>query len=162
MSWRLFSRAERHYARAVALANLGRTDEARGELKPLDAAAAGFTDEWKCGNNLAAEVIAVARKMAEGEIAYREGRKDEAFRLLREAVTLEEQLKYDEPPGWMQPVRHWRWGRCCSTPPAAAEAEEVYRADLKRHPKNAWSLLGLQQAREGQGNADAQVFSRTK
>ena len=30
------------------------------------------------------------------------------------------------------------------------EAEEVYRADLERHPNNAWSLLGLQQALEQQ------------
>jgi tetratricopeptide (TPR) repeat protein len=150
---RLFSRAERHYARAVALANLGRTDEARAELKSLDEAAAGFTDEWKCGNNRAAEVIAVARKMAEGEIAYREGRKDDAFRLLREAVTLEEQLSYDEPPGWMQPVRH-ALGALLLDAARPAEAEEVYRADLKRHPKNAWSLLGLQQSLAVQQKTD--------
>lgn len=31
-----------------------------------------------------------------------------------------------------------------------AEAEEVYRADLVRHPNNAWSLLGLQQSLQGQ------------
>jgi hypothetical protein len=33
----------------------------------------------------------------------------------------------------------------------AAEAEEVYRADLARHPNNAWSLLGLQQSLQMQG-----------
>ena len=32
-----------------------------------------------------------------------------------------------------------------------AEAEDVYRADLDRHPNNAWSLLGLQQSLQKQG-----------
>jgi predicted Zn-dependent protease len=35
----------------------------------------------------------------------------------------------------------------------AAEAEDVYRADLERHPSNAWSLLGLQQSLMQQGKA---------
>jgi hypothetical protein len=105
--------------------------------------AQGFTDEWKMGNNTASEVIAVARKMAEGELAFKEGKTDEAFQLLRQAVALEEALKYDEPPGWMQPVRH-ALGALLLAEGRADEAEEVYRADLARHPENAWSLLGLQ------------------
>ena len=41
-----------------------------------------------------------------------------------------------------------------------AEAEEVYLADLQRHPHNAWSLLGLQQAYEGQQKfAEAQSLT---
>ena len=31
------------------------------------------------------------------------------------------------------------------------EAEDAYRAELKNHPRNGWSLLGLQQALAGQG-----------
>jgi tetratricopeptide (TPR) repeat protein len=154
--WRLLSRAERHFARAVALANLGRTAEARREVEQMDAVARGFTDEWKMGNNPAVEVIAVARKMAGGEIAYREGRKDEAFQRLREAVALEEQMRYDEPPGWMQPVRH-ALGALLLDSGRPAEAEEVYRADLKRHPKNAWSLLGLQQSLAAQRKTEEAV-----
>jgi tetratricopeptide (TPR) repeat protein len=152
--WRLFSRAERHFARAVALSTLGRCDEARQELARLDAVAAEMTDEWMMGNNSAHDVLAIARKMAEGELAYREGRSDEAFALLREAVTLEEQLSYDEPPGWMQPVRH-ALGALLLADGRAAEAEDVYRADLERHPHNAWSLLGLKQSLEQQGKTDA-------
>jgi len=143
--WRLLSRAERHYARSVALAALGRTEEARGEIAKMDALAAEMTDEWKMGNNSAKEVLAIARKMAQGEVAFREGKPDEAFALLREAVVMEEALRYDEPPGWMQPVRH-ALGALLLAEGRAAEAEEVYRADLVRHPNNAWSLLGLEQA----------------
>jgi tetratricopeptide (TPR) repeat protein len=151
--WRLLSRAERHFARSVAYSALGDTESARQEMELMDEVAAGFTEEWKMGNNPASEVIAIARKMAEGELAYREGRSDEAFALLREAVALEENLSYDEPPGWMQPVRH-ALGALLLADGRAAEAEEVYRADLERHPNNAWSLLGLKQSLEQQGKMD--------
>ena len=105
------------------------------------------------GNNPAREVLAVARTMAEGEIAFREGKADEAFALLRRAVSLEEALRYDEPPGWMQPVRH-ALGALLLADDRAAEAEETYREDLVRHPNNAWSLMGLEQALRKQGKIE--------
>jgi len=148
--WRLFSRAERHFARSVALSALGKTDEARRELKRMDEVAAELTDEWMMGNNKATDVLAVARAMAQGELAFREGKREDAFRHLRKAVELEETLSYDEPPGWMQPVRH-ALGALLLADERYAEAEAVYRADLARHPNNAWSLLGLQQSLGLQG-----------
>ena len=147
--WRLLSRAERHFARSVALSNLGRLSEARRELELLDEAAQNLTDEWFMGNNPARDVVAIAREMAEGELAFHENKADQAFAHLREAVAMEENLKYDEPPGWMQPVRH-ALGALLLADGRAAEAEAVYRADLVRHPNNGWSLLGLKQALEAQ------------
>jgi tetratricopeptide (TPR) repeat protein len=161
-AFQLVTRAERHFARAVAYANLGNTTEARHELAALRVVAAEIDAaeaEWKVGNNLAPAVMAVAQKMAEGEILYREGKKDAAFARLHEAVQLEEALSYDEPPGWMQPVRH-ALGALLMAEGSAAEAEEVYRADLERHPRNAWSLLGLKQALEGQQkSAEVEVIA---
>jgi tetratricopeptide (TPR) repeat protein len=149
-AWRRFSRAERHFARSVAYSALGQTAEARRELQQLDEVAKGLTDDWKMGNNSAAEVLAIARTMAEGELAYREGDAERAFVLLRQAVALEDNLRYDEPPGWMQPVRH-ALGALLLADNRPAEAESVYHADLVRHPNNAWSLLGLQQSLQSQG-----------
>lgn len=143
--WRLLSRAERHFARSVALSNLGRIDEAHKEIALIDDVASQFTEEWKMGNNLASDVIAIARLMAEGELLFHSGDRELAWEKLRAAVRLEEQLAYDEPPGWMQPVRH-ALGALLLAGDRAEEAETVYRDDLKRHPNNAWSLLGLQQS----------------
>ena len=152
-AWRLVSRAERHFARSVAFSAKGQLEEARREIALMDAAAAEFDENWKVGNNSASSVIDVARAMAEGELAYRGGQKDAAFRKLREAVALEEKLSYDEPPGWMQPVRH-ALGALLMADQRHAEAEEVYREDLVRHPNNGWSLLGLQQSLTAQGMHD--------
>jgi tetratricopeptide (TPR) repeat protein len=143
--WRLLSRAEHHYARAVALANLSRVPAARRELERFDSVVSQMDDEWRMGNNPASSVVGIARNMAAGEIAFKSGDHEEAFRLLREAVAMEDKLVYDEPPGWMQPVRH-ALGALLLADGRAAEAAEVYREDLVRHPNNGWSLLGLDQA----------------
>lgn len=147
--WRLLSRAERHFARSVAYSALGWTKEARQELDALDELTPQLADGWKMGNNPAQDIVAVARAMAEGELAFREGRREEAFELLRKAVRLEENLAYDEPPGWMQPVRH-ALGALLLADGRAVEAEAVYREDLVAHPNNAWALLGLKQSLEAQ------------
>lgn len=160
-AWRLFSRAERHASRAIAWANLGRLEEARQEIKHLDGVASKLTDEWKMGNNSAKVVVSIARTMALGEIAFKAGDRNQAFKLLRKAVRMEDQLTYDEPPGWMQPVRH-ALGALLLADGKAVEAEKVYRMDLDRHPSNAWSLLGLQQSLLKQGRmAEAKKMELT-
>jgi hypothetical protein len=133
-----------------ALANLLRIDEARREVARFDEVVAQMDDGWYMHNNPASSVVGIARRMAEGEIAYKSGDPGRAFTLLREAVVMEEALVYDEPPGWMQPVRH-ALGALLLADGRVAEAEEVYRADLVRHPNNGWALLGLDQALRAQG-----------
>jgi len=147
--WRLFSRAEHHFARSLAFSAFGQTQAAQQELERLDAVALQLTDDWKVGNNTAPTVVAIARKMAAGELHYQAGDKDLGLDLLREAVEMEEELSYDEPPGWMQPVRH-ALGALLLADGKAAAAEQTYREDLQRHPLNAWSLLGLQQSLQAQ------------
>lgn len=92
--------------------------------------------------NSAADVLAIADRMLEGEILYREGNVDDALAALREAVRREDGLRYIEPPDWIQPVRH-ALGATLMDARRFVEAEAVYRADLKKHPENGWSLFGL-------------------
>ena len=87
----------------------------------------------------------VSRAFLAGEIAFGQGRVDEAVQRLQEAVRLEDALKYDEPPACVVPARH-ALGAVLLSAGRAREAETVYRADLKAYPANYWSLLGLQQA----------------
>lgn len=147
--WRLLSRVQRHYARCVALANLHRLKEAQAEFDSMNQVAAQIDDTWIIGNNQALDVIAIGRAMASGEMAYHNGQLETAYKILQEGIALEDQLSYDEPPGWMQPVRH-ALGALLLAGEHAADAEQVYRADLERHPNNPWALLGLQQSLEQQ------------
>ena len=131
-----------HYGRTVALAALGRIDEAARSLADLEAAYAAVPESAYIGNNTARVVLELALPMARGELEYRRGKVDRAFELLREAVRRDDELKYDEPWGWMQPVRH-ALGALLLEQGRVAEAAAVYREDLRLHPDNGWALLGL-------------------
>jgi predicted Zn-dependent protease len=73
---------------------------------------------------------------------------------LRAAIKMEDALKYDEPPGWLIPMRH-SLGAVLMKQRRFAEAEQVYRDDLARLPANGWSLLGLTESlRQQKKNAD--------
>jgi tetratricopeptide (TPR) repeat protein len=164
-SFRHVSRTMRHYARGVAYSALGETFKARAELTAFEREAAAIPQDWQVGQNKAHDVVAVARMMLTGELAYREAladesnsaqrdaKLDEAFAALRKGVELEDALKYDEPPGWMQPVRH-ALGALLMGVGRHAEAEQVYRDDLAIYRNNGWALLGLQQSLEAQGKND--------
>lgn len=145
-----FTKAFRFAARAVAYAAKGNTIAARQEQEKYRIAAAKVPAETLIGNNTGAAVLAVATPMVEGEILVREGKLEAGFSALRKAVEAEDALRYDEPPGWILPVRH-ALGANLMAHGRHAEAEAVYREDLRRLPENGWSLFGLADALIMQG-----------
>ncbi len=148
--FRKASRALHRYARTVALANLGRTDEARLELARLDTAIAAIPQHWSISFNPAQTVLGLARQVAEAETFWREGNPARAVELLKDLCTKEHKLVYTEPPPWMIPIRH-ALGAIQLASGDASGAESSYREDLAKHKGNAWSLLGLRQSLEAQG-----------
>ena len=139
------------YARAVSLANLGRHDEAEIAGMAFDAAYAEVPEERMLFNNTARDVLAVAERMMRGEIAFKAGQREEGLACLRQAVSLDDELMYEEPWSWPQPTRH-ALGALLMEAGEYGEAEAVYRADLgldealprpSRHPRNVWALHGL-------------------
>lgn len=153
------ARTLRHYARGVAQAALKRPADARTEQKAFLEARAKVPKDAAFGNNAAADLLKVAEAALEGEILYREGKTDAAFASLREAVKLEDALRYSEPPDWIQPIRH-TLGAALLDSGRAAEAETVYRDDLKKWPENGWSLMGLSRSLLGQGKDAADADRR--
>ncbi len=136
------SRAIWRFTRAVALAALHRPEEAVKARDAFREAAARVPPEWTFGNNTAAAILDLARQVLDGEIAVEAKDYDASVAALRAAVALEDQLRYDEPPDWIQPVRH-TLGAVLLAAGRPAEAEAVYREDLARWPENGWALWGL-------------------
>ncbi len=143
--------ANTHYARAVAFAALGRVAEAEAEEQVFLAACAEVPPSRLMHNNKVVDLLEVAKEMVRGEIEYRKTNYDAAYAHLRRAIELEDTLPYDEPWGWMQPVRH-ALGALLLEQGHVTEAERVYREDLGLggqlsratvHPGNVWSLRGL-------------------
>jgi tetratricopeptide (TPR) repeat protein len=155
------ARAMRHYARALAYAATGRIAEAEDEQRQFEQASQVVPEDSRLFQNTSRDILNVADAMVRGEIAYRKGQFDEAFNHLREAVRRDDSLNYDEPWGWMQPARH-ALGALLMEQGQFAEAENVYREDLKRHPNNPWALHGLAESLAKLGKTDAAADCRSK
>ena len=132
-------------SRASALAAKGRVDEAKAELAKSAQAISAVPEEATQGNNQAKPLYDVGQLKAEARIAGAEQRRDEAVRLLAEAVSLEDKLAYNEPSDMIFPTRHLL-GAGLLAAGRPGEAEAVYREDLRRNPKNGWAYFGLSQA----------------
>ena len=148
-----YSRGMAQYARGVALAATGRFAEAQAALDTLTRIAGSGTRGYaSIGWTTPRTNLRIATRALGGEIAARRGALDEGIARFREAMKIEDDQLYTEPPDWYYPIRHslaavlLRAGR-------AVEAEQLYREDLKRFPENGWSLFGLAQALRAQGKS---------
>jgi tetratricopeptide (TPR) repeat protein len=133
------------YARGVACAAKNRVQQAKEEQQAFRAAVKAIPPEAVFGQNKGTDLLAIGEHALAGEILYREGKVDEAVAALRKAVEAEDKLRYIEPPDWIQPVRH-ALGATLMDAGRYADAEAVYREDLKKYPENGWSLFGLAQS----------------
>ncbi len=148
------------FTRGVAYAAKGQTEQAEKEQARFRDAVAKVPADAVVSINPAKDVLAIAGHVLTAEIAFRRGQVDTAVAELEQAIKIEDQLKYMEPPDWIQPVRH-TLGAFLVHAGRHADAEKVYRQDLKYWPENAWSLYGLTQCLKARGAADAaEVESR--
>jgi tetratricopeptide (TPR) repeat protein len=154
-----FSTALQHYARTVALSNLGHIGEAQAERDLFRTACAAVPETRYMFNNPAKNVLDIAHHMAGGELAYKSENVEEGLWQLRAAVDVSDGLLYDEPWGWMQPPRH-ALAALLLEQGRHAEAEAIYRADLGldgtlaravQHPRNVWSMHGLDECLAARG-----------
>jgi tetratricopeptide (TPR) repeat protein len=141
------------YTRGLAEARTGAIGDARSSLGKLrktmrreEASALILAG----GTSSAAALLEIAVAHLEGEVALVEGRTKDAIEDLERASSLHDALAYMEPPPWYAPPRQVL-GSLLLKDGRAAEAEAVYREDLRQYPKNGWSLLGLAQSLDAQG-----------
>jgi tetratricopeptide (TPR) repeat protein len=140
-----------HYARGRAQAAKGNIAEANEELKQLrDLATSDRLEGIKMEFNQSEHLLAVAAAVLEGRVHAGSGNDDEAVKSLENAVRLEDALLYGEPPEWSIPTRQ-DLGAVLLDAGRYAEAEQIFREDLDKFPKNGWSLHGLATALKEQG-----------
>ncbi len=140
-----FSYTMATYARGVAHAAKGEWAEAQAALDTVAATEAATPEGAESKTALSIAVHALS-----GEIATRRGDFDAGITHFREAAKIEDGGLYFEPPKWYYPIRH-SLGATLVKAGQNAEAEKVYREDLRRFPENGWSLFGLAQALRAQG-----------
>jgi tetratricopeptide (TPR) repeat protein len=147
-----------HFARGMALAGTGKLSEAEAEYKIVSEAEQNTPPDVVFAmpiNNKAKDIMKISEDVLGAKIAV--ARKDnvQAISLLTAAVSIQDTLKYGEPPDWFFPVRESLGGVLLINRDAPG-AEKVFREDLDRNPRNPRSLFGLQQALKAQDrNYDA-------
>jgi tetratricopeptide (TPR) repeat protein len=149
----IYARAIWHYARGRAQVAQGVLDEAQKELNALRALLENprLAEVSILGINNGHDVSAVGAEVLDADLSAARGETGDAIAHLREAVRLEDALKYNEPPDWFYPTRQ-ALGAVLLAAGDAAGAEQAFEEDLDTFPENGWSLYGLALALRAQGN----------
>lgn len=151
-----------HWGRGMALAATGKTSEALAEQKILTAAIQGISPEMSYGSqNTARSVLKIAEHFLNARLARARGDRKAAIESLRQAVLAEDALAYDEPPGWYHPLSRESLGGALLLDKQYAEAERVFREDLRKNRRNGRSLFGLMESLRAQGKQrEAELVGR--
>ncbi len=142
-----------HFARGMALAGKGNISGAEAEHKIVSEAERATSPDQIFQmpiNNKTKDILKIAENVLGGQIALAKKDTVSAVAMLREAVAVQDKLKYDEPQDWFFPVRESLGGALLMAGDAKS-AEQVFRDDLGRNLRNPRSLFGLHQALEAQG-----------
>jgi hypothetical protein len=147
-----------HFARGMALAGRSQVDQAEAEYKVVSEAEKSTSPETIFSmpfNNKTKDILKIAENVLGAQIAVARKDNASAIAMLHEAIAVQDTLRYGEPPDWFFPVRESLGGVLLINGDAKA-AEQVFRDDLARNPRNPRSLFGLQQALKAQDrNSDS-------
>ncbi|HEX4544066.1 MAG TPA: hypothetical protein VH114_12925, partial [Candidatus Acidoferrum sp.] len=151
-----------HFARGLALAATDKLKEAEAEYKVVADAEEKTPSDAVFQmpiNNKTKDILTIAENVLGAKISLMKNDMDATVSQLRAAVAIQDTLKYDEPQDWFYPVRE-SLGAVLLKIGDDAGAEEVFRADLERNPRNPRSLFGLEQALKAQDKAYDAGFVR--
>ncbi|WWC91487.1 uncharacterized protein L201_006433 [Kwoniella dendrophila CBS 6074] len=139
-----------HYGKGIAYAATGHIPEAEEQRRLYHLAAERVPDSRRDYPNRIVDILEVATAMLDGEIEYRKGNFEMAFKRLRDAIRLDDGLRYTEPWGWMVPTRH-AYAALSLEQGHVEEAAKAYAEDLglnpelsraHQHPNTVWALHG--------------------
>jgi hypothetical protein len=151
----LMDRAMWHFTRGLAFAANNQPDAAAREQVEMDRLI-DSADAKKLNNPAypATDTLAVAKYWLAGKVAEAKGDHATAIEQLQKAVAAEDALPYMEPAFWPIPVRP-ALGAALLKSGKSVEAEQVFREDVQRWPRNGWGLFGLEQSLRAQGKMDS-------
>ncbi|MEO5803597.1 MAG: hypothetical protein ABIR24_08700 [Verrucomicrobiota bacterium] len=151
----LIDRAVWHFTRGLALVSQKDATAAIKEQAAL-ALIADSDDAKKLDSPQfpVASILAVAKHWLAGRVAEAQGDLEKALNELRTAVELEDAIPYMEPAYWPLNVRP-ALGAVFLRSGKPEKAEEIFREDLKRMPRNGWGLLGLEKSLRAQNRPEA-------
>jgi tetratricopeptide (TPR) repeat protein len=157
----LIDRAMWHFSRGLAYAAKNDANSAATELSEMSKLA-NSQEATKLNNPAfpATAMLAIGEQWLAGKVAQAKGDSKSAIEHLQKAVKAEDEMPYMEPSYWAIPVRP-ALGAVLLQANRVAEAEQVFREDIQRWPRNGWGLFGLEQSLRAQGKTDsAEIVQR--
>ncbi len=140
-----------HFGRGLASLRMNNLESAAEELIKLDSLCKSKTlESFYFSFNPASQIVKIPLNILRGELLLKQNKVEEGLSALREAIKSEEDLRYNEPPDWKIPSRHFL-GAALVNAGKFDEAEKIYLEDLKKNPENGWSLSGLIQCQSKLG-----------
>lgn len=147
----LVDRAIWHFTRGLAFA--AKKDAAAVEREQQALVAIAASDEAKALSSPvfpAQDTLNISAIWLTAKAAGARGDTPGMISYLEKAVAAADAMPYMEPAYWPIPLRP-ALGAALLQSGDAVKAEEVFREDLRRWPRNGWSLLGLEQSLRRQG-----------
>jgi len=153
-----------HWMQGAAHASKGHVPMAQSELEALQnirQQSAAELATMRANVNSAADMLAIAHHMLAGEIANARQDYAGAAEHFGQAVELQDQLRYMEPPDWLQSTRLFH-GQALLNAGRPAEAQAVFERDLLMLNENGWALHGLAAALEAQADTTGAAAARER
>jgi tetratricopeptide (TPR) repeat protein len=153
-----------HYGKGIAYSAINDIPNAEKHRAALAEAVDLIPASRICGDfpNRSNVVLRVGIAMLDGELKYREGNFDLAFKHLETAIERDDALTYAEPWPWMMPTRH-AYAALLMEQGRVEDAAAAYKADLgfddtlpraRQHPNNIWALQGYHECLVKMGKID--------
>lgn len=147
----VFATGMRAYALGLAAVRKGDKEEAEKELEVLNRSIANYAEAKKNKGPYSAslaKVQQIASLDLGGQIDALSGDRQKQIDALYKALAIEDTLDFHMLT-WYQFMRH-ALGDALLAANFPGQAEEVFRQDLKKHPRNGWALFGLIKSLEAQ------------
>ncbi|MEO6683567.1 MAG: hypothetical protein ABIN48_12165 [Ginsengibacter sp.] len=143
----IYPRAILHYAKGMAYLGKQNTAKAEMELFQLNhlAEESVLKEMTIWGINSTFDIVQIAQNVLSAEIYKSNKDYDKAINSFQKAISIEDNLNYDEPPDCFFSVRH-HLGNTLIQALKYKEAEKIYRQDLSSWKENGWALMGLYQS----------------
>jgi tetratricopeptide (TPR) repeat protein len=141
-----------HFGRAMAFLGLNDVPRAREEQQQFLEEKKKISPEQEFGNNKFNDIFQIAYDCLQAKLAEAQGNFPQAVDFLKQAIAEQDSLRYNEPPDWFLSTREMLGGFLLRVG-RPAEAETVFREELKKHPRGGRSLFGLRESLRAQSKS---------
>ena len=146
----IFGNIMYHFGRGMALAGQSKFSEAVQELNEL----INFMKDASLNIPFvpfspAIDAAKVSKNILIGTITLKQGKFNEAIAAFKEAVTIEENMVYNEPRDWILNPKHYL-GNAYIKAGRFDEAIKTFQKDLLNNKENGWALFGIWQSLSAQ------------